>query len=226
VKDERFAALTLLCVEDEAGVRKRLVNTLSYYFAKVYEADNGVSALGVLEEHRPDVVLCDIDMPAMDGIALVRHIRKEDFTTPIVMLTAYAQEGYLLELVNLHIHHYILKPVNSERLLAGLEAALRGKIAGRVRLCEGLVLDLGRKSVLWHNDEISLSRREVVFLSLLVNHDHHVVRYATLEERLWNDKPMSQDALKSFVRDLRKKIPVDIIENVSQLGYRLICEKK
>ncbi|MBE0496390.1 MAG: response regulator [Campylobacterales bacterium] len=226
MKDERFSSLTLLCVEDEAGVRRRLVNTLAFYFHKVYEADNGATALGLIEEHRPDVILCDIDMPVMDGIALVRHIRKEDFSTPIVMLTAYAQEEYLLELVNLHIHHYILKPVNSERLLEGLEAALRGKIAGRIRVCEGLVLDLGRKSVLWHNNEISLSRREVVFLSLLVNHDHHVVRYATLEERLWNDKPMSQDALKSFVRDLRKKIPVDIVENVSQLGYRLCCEKK
>ncbi|MBO8087247.1 MAG: response regulator [Marichromatium sp.] len=226
MRDDRFATLSLLCVEDEEGVRRRLVNTLSYYFGKVYEAAEGTRALWLYEEHRPDVILCDIQMPGMDGIELVRHIREEDYTTPIVMLTAHAHEEYLLELVNLHIHHYILKPVNSERLLKGLHAALRGKISGRVRVCEGLVLDLDRASILWHGGEVALSRREVLFVSLLVNHHQHVVSYATIEERLWSDRTMSQDALKSFVRDLRKKLPEEIIENVSQVGYRLICEKK
>ena len=226
MRDDRFAHLSILCVEDEPGVRKRLVNTLGFYFGTVYEAEDGNKGWKIYEDYKPDVILCDIHMPKTNGIELVKLIRKEDFSTPIVMLTAYATEIYLLELVNLHIHHYLIKPVNRERLIEGLESALRGQISGKMRVCSGVVLDLDRLVLVWENQEVALSKREASFTALLVRHGGHVVSYDLIEELLWSNRPMSQDALKSFVRDLRKKLPADIIENISQVGYRILCEKK
>lgn len=226
MRDGRFKHLSILCVEDEAGVRKRLVNTLGFYFATVYEAEDGMEGWKIYEDFHPNVILCDIHMPKMDGISLVRQIRKEDFSTPIVMLTAYATEVYLLELVNLHIHHYLVKPVNRERLIGGLENALRGQITGKIKVHSNIILDLDRLALIWAEEDISLSKREASFIALLARYHGRVVSYALIEELLWNDKPMSQDALKSFLRDLRKKLPFDIIENISQVGYRIICEKK
>jgi DNA-binding response OmpR family regulator len=141
------------------------------------------------------------------------------------MLTAYANEFYLLELVNLHIHHYLVKPINRERLIQGLEIALRGYATGKIRICSNLILDLDNFTLMWDDKKVTLSKREASFIALLERHNKNVVSYAMIEEHLWNNRPMSQDALKSFVRDLRKKLPFDIIQNVSQVGYRIIREE-
>ncbi|WP_024955009.1 response regulator transcription factor [Sulfurospirillum arcachonense] len=215
-----YKDLSVLCVEDESGVRKHIVNTLKFYFKEVYEASNGEEGLDTYYEHRPDIILCDIEMPLMDGIELIKKIRKEDIITPIVLLTAHNSEEYLMQLINLHVQHFILKPISSQSLEEGLHNALHGKYTGLIRLGEHTFLDIDNLNLKFYNQETSLSLREVKFLTQLSS--GNVVHYNTIEEELWGDKPMSMDALKSFIRDLRKKLPLEIIENVPQVGYKLI----
>lgn len=222
MKDEVYKNLTILCVEDELGVRRRIVNTLKFYFGKVLEAGDGLEAYSLYEEHAPDIILCDVEMPVMDGITLIKKIRQEDVVTPIVMLTAYSSEEYLLQLINLKIQHYILKPVNAERLLEGIEEGLHGKYTATMRLAENIFLDAKNSLLRMGSQEISLSRRETKFLALLGEARGHIVDYSLIEEELWSERTMSQGALKSFVRDLRKKISLELFENVSQSGYRLL----
>ena len=221
MRDDAYKNLTILCVEDETGVRRRIVNTLSYYFGKVLEAGDGLEGFALYEEHAPDMILCDVEMPVMDGISLIKKIRENDVTTPIVMLTAYSSETYLLQLINLRIQHYILKPVNAERLLGGIEAGLKGKYSGNIKLAETIFLDVQNNTLRQGEKVCTLSQRETKFLALLGENRGRVIDYVMIEEELWNDRPMSQGALKSFVRDLRKKMEIDLFENVSQRGYRL-----
>lgn len=68
---------TVLCVEDEDGIRKRLVNTLKYYFRGVYEAKNGEDGYYLYNEYKPDLIITDIEMPNKSGISLVEDIRKK-----------------------------------------------------------------------------------------------------------------------------------------------------
>lgn len=216
-----YKDLSILCIEDEEGVRRHIVNTLSYYFCKVYEASNGQEGLDVYHKRLPDIILCDIEMPFMNGIELVNKIRTEDLTTPIVVLTAYSNEEYLIKLINLQIQHYILKPINAERLLQAINKAFLGKYTGCIKISENILLYLDSKVLQIDKKEITLSLRETRFLSLLATNKEQTVYYSTIEEKLWKDKPMSNGAIKSFVRDLRKKIPFEIIENISQVGYRI-----
>ena len=215
-----YRDLRILCVEDEQGVRKHIVNTLAYYFKDVYEASNGEEGLSIYYENKPDIILCDIQMPIMDGIEMIKLIRKEDIVTPIVLLTAHNSEEYLLELINLHIQHFILKPINTQKLEEALSNALQGKYTGSIKLGSDIFLNIDDLILKVENKDISLSFREVKFLTLLANAS--VIHYNTIEENLWADKPMSIGALRSFVRDLRKKIPYEIIENVAQVGYKLL----
>ncbi len=215
-----YRDLRILCVEDEQGVRKHIVNTLAYYFKNVYEASNGKEGLSIYYENKPDIILCDIQMPVMDGIEMIKLIRKEDITTPIVLLTAHNSEEYLIELINLHIQHFILKPINTQKLEEALSNALQGKYTGSIKLGLDVFLNIDDLILKVENRDISLSFREVKFLTLLAN--DNVIHYNTIEENLWADKPMSIGALRSFVRDLRKKIPYEIIENVAQVGYKLL----
>lgn len=219
-----YKNFTILCIEDEEGLRRRVVNTLSYYFGEVLEAGDGQSGFEIYQKYVPDIILCDIQMPKLNGVEFVKKVRDEDAKTPIVILTAYSSEDYLLELINLQIQHYILKPINSQKLLEGIEKALSEKSSSKIRLCEKLFLDTKNNTIYSKERSITLTQRETKFLSLLSESKEHILYYSRIEEELWRDKGMSQDALKSFVRDLRKKLFFDIIENVSQTGYRLTCK--
>lgn len=215
-----YKNLSILCVEDEDGVRKPIVNTLKYYFGNVYEASNGQEGLNAYEEHRPDIILCDIQMPVMDGLEMIRQIRKNDSTTPIVLLTAHNSEEYLMELINLHVQHFILKPINAKNLEEGIANALKGRHTGSVKLTNSSFLDIDNSCLHVDDKEITLSLREVKFLALLC--ENRLITYAEIEVELWSEKVMSLDALKSFVRDLRKKLPYEMIENIPQVGYKLL----
>ena len=127
-----------------------------------------------------------------------------------------------MTLINLNIQHYVLKPMNVENLLNGINLALKGKYTGLVKICEKVFLDLDNLLIKIDEKEISLSVREVKFLNLLSS--KNVLNYSIIEEELWSGKTMSSGALKSFVRDLRKKISIDIIKNILQQGYKLDCE--
>lgn len=215
-----YKNLSILCVEDEEGVRKPIINTLKYYFGTVYEASNGQEGLDIYHEHKLDIILCDIQMPVMNGMEMIRQIRKDNSSIPIILLSAYNKEEYLMELINLHVQHFILKPINAKNLEEGIFNALQGKHTGSIKLSENSFLDIDNSSLHVEDKEISLSLREVNFLTLLS--ENRIVHYAEIESELWSDKAMSLDALKSFVRDLRKKLPVQMIENIPQTGYKLL----
>jgi DNA-binding response OmpR family regulator len=218
---EELKNLSILCVEDEFGIRESIVNTLKYYFKDVYEASNGKEAFELYTYHKPKIVITDIQMRDGDGIELVKKIRENDFETMIIMLTAHSNEEYLMDLINLNINHYILKPLNLTKLSESLEKYLI-KSSKPVLLCEDLLFDLQKRELIYKNNEIiHLRKREKDFLYLLYEKKGSILRYEEIEFELWNDKEMTSHALKSFIKELRNKIPVNIIKNIPQEGYTL-----
>lgn len=215
-----YQNLSILCVEDEDGVRKPIINTLKYYFGKVYEASDGQEGLNAYEKYTPDIILCDIQMPVMNGLEMIRQIRKKDNSTPIILLSAYNSEEYLMELINLHVQHFILKPINATNLEEALANALQGRHTGSLKLNKNTFLDIDNLCLHVEDKKITLSKRERQFLVLLC--ENRLIRYDEIEVELWREKAMSLDALKSFVRDLRKKLPYEMIENIPQEGYKLL----
>ncbi|RXK07111.1 response regulator transcription factor [Halarcobacter bivalviorum] len=213
---------TVLCVEDEDGIRKRLVNTLKYYFRGVYEAKNGEDGYYLYNEYKPDLIITDIEMPNKSGISLVEDIRKKDIDTLVIMVTAYSNEEYLLELINLNINQYILKPVNSDSLLNGIIKAFGKRLKEIIPFHKDLYFDMEQRELFYKEQLIPLRKRDKEFLLLLHRNRNVVVTYDLIEEYLWRDKSMSITALKTFIKEFRKRIPIEIITNKPQEGYKLI----
>ena len=213
---------TVLCVEDEDGIRKRLVNTLKYYFKGVYEASNGEDAFYLYREYKPSLIITDIEMPNKSGISLVEDIRKNDIETIIIMVTAYSNEEYLLDLINLHINQYLLKPVNSDSLLNGIIKAFGNKLHEILSFHKDLYFDMSQRELFYKNALVPLRKRDKEFLILLYKNKNSVLTYELIEEYLWRDKSMSIAALKTFIKEFRKRIPIEIIINKAQEGYKLI----
>lgn len=218
---EELKNISILCVEDEDGIRQTIVNTLNYYFKDVYEATSGNEGFELYEYYKPKIVITDIQMRDGNGVELVKRIRENDFETMIIMLTAHSNEEYLMDLINLNINHYILKPLNLKKLSQALEKYLV-KSSKPVMLSDDLLFDLQKRELIYKGSEIiPLRKREKDFLYLLYEKKGSILKYEEIEFELWNDKEMTTHALKSFIKELRNKLPVNVIKNVPQEGYTL-----
>lgn len=219
---EELRDISILCVEDEEGIRQNIVNTLEYFCDNVYEASDGIEGYEMYEYHKPKIVLSDIQMKNSDGIELVKKIREQDQNTIIIMLTAYSSEEYLLELINLNISHFILKPLNTKKLNEAF-AKILSKQYDIISLHEDLVLDLKKRELVYKNEEVILLRkREKDFLKLLHDKKNSILTYEQIESEIWQDREMTNHALKSLVKEVRNKLPINVIKNIPQEGYTLV----
>jgi len=222
---EKLKTLTVLYAEDEEGIRDRISDSLRYYVKDVIEAKNGEVALKKYRDRKPDIIFTDIMMPGMNGIELVKTIRSKDNKTPIVMITAHTDKEYLLSLVDLHVEQYIVKPINLKDLKKSLQKCLKAISnihAITKELPYGYSYDFDNKILIFRDKEIKLSKKEISFFELLLQNKHRVVTYMELQNYIWKDEFMSDDALKSLVKNIRHKFPKNYIKNLSGVGYRIV----
>lgn len=221
---DKLGSFTVLYLEDENGLRERVVNTLKYYFDEVYSASTVARAWEIFQDNTIDLVFCDIEIEGDkdNGIELVKKIRQNDKTTPIVMVTAYTTQKYLLELISLKIDYYIKKPINADKLFTAIEIALKPRFVSYEIVGDGIVFDGVNERLLENHTEIKLTKKQKRFISMLVKNKTGVTTYEMIEYELWGDSIMSESALKSFIKELRKKVPQLNLQNISKEGYKLI----
>lgn len=111
----------VLIVDDAAFMRMRLKKILSEAGHDIVEAGNGAEAVEIYKEKRPDVVLMDITMPEMDGIAALRQIIEEDSEARVIMVTALGQKRMVMESVKAGAKDFIVKPFEPEQVLSAVQ---------------------------------------------------------------------------------------------------------
>jgi DNA-binding NarL/FixJ family response regulator len=117
----------ILVVEDERPMRRNLVTILKMESFEVLEAEDGRKGIAAAREHRPDLILCDITMPGLDGHGVLRELRTDPRTAgiPLVFLTARGQKNDFRTGMNLGADDYLVKPVQVEELLQAIKTRLR-----------------------------------------------------------------------------------------------------
>ena len=220
--EKKLKDFSVLIVEDDENVRARLKSILSFYFKDVYEASDGDMAYKIFLSKKPNLIISDIVMEYEDGIYLVKKIRQANLSVPIIILSAYPKEEYLLKLINLNIDQYLLKPTTNKELFLTISKVLCSENCSIIELSENVYLDTNNNQVIFEDKKIDLRKKEKDFLELMCRNRNRITKYFLIQDYVWTDKYMSQDALKTFVKELRKKLPRDIIENIKQEGYKLI----
>jgi DNA-binding response OmpR family regulator len=221
--------LKILYVEDDPDIRSTMTILLRKYCDNVVEASNGKDALIAYKNHKPNILITDLNMPNVSGIDLIKTIRKniEDDTLSILVTTAHKDEHYLLDAAELHLEKYLVKPVSIEKLLEALELCVKKCVKNhtlKIDLGYGLVYDKQNRQVLRNGTDIKLGKKEIKFLELLIDHKNEVVEYEKIEDIVWMGSNMSQNALRALVSTLRSKLDSDnskLIENLSGFGYKL-----
>ena len=217
--------LTILFIEDISFIRKKAVEYLSRKYKTVLSAKDGVEGWEIYKKSKPDIIITDIEMPKINGLELIKKIRKDNKTIPIIISSSYTKTDYFLQAVELRLIKYIVKPVTSEKMkeaLALAEASLLEQNKESIyRLSTTTTYDIFNKRVVIDGTEVNLSHNETLLLELLIENSHRVVHYEEIESAIWSYEGMSMDALRYLVRAVRKKLKGDFIENISGVGYRV-----
>ncbi|MEA3384622.1 MAG: response regulator transcription factor [Campylobacterota bacterium] len=223
--------ITILYVEDDIESQKEISDILQKFSDNVLVASNGIEAFDIFNNNEVQLIITDIEMPKMDGIKLVTKIRENDISAPIIMLTVHTQNDYLLSCVNLNIQAYIIKPINSLKLKEALY-----KIVEYLNLTSNIYIHINHELsydkinallISSVDKDYKLNKKEQALMKLLTQNKNKLVTYEQIEQSVWSvfNEVMTSSALRTVVKNLRKKSKLNFIENVSGLGYKLFVKE-
>jgi DNA-binding response OmpR family regulator len=221
---QEFKNLSILYAEDDDVLRDITEKTLQLIAGKVYSAADGVSALAIYHTHHVDIVILDIHMGAVGGIAVAEEIRKKNASIPIVIVSGSIETDDLLSACKLNLVEYIRKPIEFKTMIDVLFTSLnRLKENGLLlaKISNSVVYDYLAKVFIKDGAILSLTKNEINAIELLLSRRGQIIGYETFSHIL--DEEMSNGALKNLILRLRKKIGNDgSIRNLSKVGYTLI----
>jgi len=220
-----FKSFNVLYAEKEDFIRENTVEALKFMSMNVTAVSNGEEAYKKYLKNRPDIIIVDIEMPILNGIDLIEKIRKKDKDTQIIIASALTKTEYFLKAVELNLVKYLLKPVSLNEIKKVLATCVKNLEYKNEKLNKNFnekdYYNLKERRLYVDEKIIKLDFHEREFLELLLRNHHKTVTYSEMEKQIWKNN-MSSAAVRSLVRNLRKKLPLDVIENVSKIGYKVI----
>ena len=221
----------ILIVEDEPDIQELLSAYLQQAGYQTSLAGDGVEALELFRSASFDLVLLDIMLPALNGMEVLRRLRRESLV-PVIMLTARDTVMDKVAGLDAGADDYITKPFAIEELLARIRAALRNKAEGAAevpgqvgKLMAGpLTMDVDRHEVSVNGQEVELTRREFDLLRYLLENKEKVVTREVLLDNVWGfDFVGETNTVDVYIRFLRSKIDerfhIKLIHTVRGVGY-------
>jgi two-component system KDP operon response regulator KdpE len=222
--------MRILVVDDERQITRALRASLQGHGFEVSTAVDGLEALEMFDQVKPDLLITDLSMPNMDGVELTKAVRKFA-DLPIIVLSVRDQDAHKVLALDSGADDYVTKPFSVTELLARVRAQLRrrgdGAPAPATRLEEGdFIIDTEAHRVLVRGQELHLSPKEFDLLLLLLRNAGRVLTHKTLLRGVWGPGGEDQpDYLRVLVAQLRKRIDLyggeSYIESEPWVGYRL-----
>jgi DNA-binding response OmpR family regulator len=214
--------LKLLIVEDELSLQGALCKGFNKLGYAVDSASDGEEALELYYSSFYDAIILDLNLPKLDGIDVLREIRKEDSKTKIIILSARSEVEDKILGLDMGANDYLAKPFHFRELDARVRALLRRdfSVMSPEITVSGLTVDTSLKKAFYQGREIPLTKKEYGILEYLFINRGSVVSSETLMEHVWDSNAdLLSNALKVHINSIRKKLPEDIIKNVRGQGY-------
>lgn len=219
----------IVIIEDDPGIRTVLRLALKGAgFTDVIAEERGDNGLKIVLRERPALVILDLMLPGMDGLAVCREIRRTPTVaaTPIVMLSAKSTEEDIVRGLELGADDYVTKPFSKAVLIARVRAALRrpASTRGSAIAVSGLVLDEATRSATIGAAPLVLTRSEFDLLKTLVSHPGRVYSRSMILDAIQNeDKDVTDRTVDTLMVGLRRKLGAWAahVETIRGVGYRL-----
>ncbi|MFZ2635738.1 MAG: response regulator transcription factor [Rectinemataceae bacterium] len=218
----------VLVIDDELQIRRLLSIALSGKGWEVFDAPNGFEGIQTLIRVKPDVVLLDLNLPDMDGHAVLAKIR-EWSTVPVVILSVRDSQEDIIGLLDAGADDYIVKPFYTDEMVARLSAVCRRRApeSGLTYSRADLDIDLESRKVKRGVSDIHLTITEFAVLEILLRHAGKIVTRDRLLKEVWGPSWEAEEgSLRVHIRALRRKLEAnpehpDLILTEPGVGYRL-----
>lgn len=221
----------IIVIEDDPAIRKFLRTSLATQGFSVFEAETGKQGIVEAGMRKPDLLILDLGLPDMDGVAVIQAIRSWS-TMPIIVLSARSHEQHKIDALDLGADDYLTKPFGFGELLARIRVALRHASRplesqqGDVYAGENLRIDLNKRLVSVDGQEVHLTPIQYRLLAVLVKHAGKVMTHQQILKEVWG--PSYQENahyLRIYMSQLRQKLEADPTQpryliTESGVGYR------
>ena len=236
--EEYCKEISVLLVEDEENVAIEMKNLLVEIFRKVDMAFDGQEALNCyfnyFKENKKhyDLIISDINMPNMNGIDLSKNIKNINPTQKIVILSAHNEVENLMDLIDVGIEQFILKPFNYDDFFEKIFKVSKEihkqnfnlvKDSNIIKLHDNLTWDKEKKVLFYNQNDVKLTKKEILFFEVLLKTPNKTCSNEEIISKLWEDEFAVGDItnVKNIISRIRKKIPILNIENIYGFGYRI-----
>jgi two-component system response regulator MprA len=216
------ADAAILIVDDDAPILRMLGRTFSAEGYAVETAADGGQALAAVERSAPDLVVLDVGLPGVDGLAVCRRLREKGLATPVLLLTARDAVPDRVAGLDAGADDYLVKPFATDELLARVRALLRrGKEPEELLAFGDITLEAGTRTAYRAGESVHLSAREADLLALLLRHSRRVVSREQAVAELWQGAATA-NVVDRYISNLRRKLgEPPVIETVRGVGFVL-----
>ncbi|MGA1201917.1 MAG: response regulator transcription factor [Planctomycetota bacterium] len=227
------SAPSILVVEDDAAIRRGIVDALTYSKYEVVECGDGEAGLERALGGGFDLLLLDVMLPGIDGFEVLRALRRERSPLPVILITARGAEDDRVEGLRGGADDYVVKPFSARELLARVEAVLRRvpqrPAAIRGVVSDGIKVDLERREArLADETAVPLSEKEAELITYLAVHPDRAISRDELLQRVWGLDPrgVTTRTIDMHIARLREKLGDDpnapsFVTTVRGKGYML-----
>lgn len=215
--------MQILLVEDDVSLAEGLQQALSHEGITVNHVSRGKEAIHVVESFPPDIVILDLGLPDMDGLAVISHLRKNKITIPILILTARGSVEDTVSGLDVGADDYLAKPFEMPELLARirvLERRISTNTGSNDIIIGKVTLDTSSMQVKIGDQETLLSKSEYMLLKTLMQNAGRIQTRNNLESQLYSwGEEVNSNALEVHIHHLRKKIGIEFIKTIRGVGY-------
>lgn len=217
-----FKNCTALVVDDDLSLLEDLSIILKIFFKKVYIASDGEKALELFTSHKIDILFADYVMPKLNGYELSKKIREIDHQVPIVILSSHSDSEKLLNLIDMNLTAYIIKPYDFKDITNSLKKVIENSEKNDlfIHYLDDITI-FNKKTKLLHHDgtQIKLSKNEILLLELFINNPDEIISQERIDMVLSPERPLTYQSSKNAIFRFRKKLGKNIIENIQSIGY-------
>ncbi len=215
----------LLLLEDDITLNQTIVSyfeDLNYDVTPVYD---GFSAQDTIYENNFDLLLLDVNVPDINGFKLLKNIREENITTPAIFITSLNSMTSLEEGFDSGCDDYIRKPFALKELLLRVETILKReffhKNDDQIKINENIYYDITNNILAIDNQIVQLSNKEATLLKLFLQNINQIISHEIIYDALWEyDEEVSENALRTYIKNLRKHLGKEKIVSIKKLGYK------
>ncbi len=214
----------ILIAEDEAGMASFLEKGLASrgYAVKVVADGSGATAIASDEDF--DLLILDLGLPDVDGLSVLRELRRRGEKMPVLILTARDDLTDKIEGLDAGAGDYVTKPFKLDELLARVRVQLREGSSAEQTVLEagGVTLDVRTRKAMIDGEAVDLTAREFTMLETFMAHPGQVLSREQLLAQVWGyDYDPGSNVVEVYIRYLRRKLGDELIETVRGMGYRL-----